>query len=564
MPVKRRRLHACILGASFALVLLLLLLEAQPLRWPRPESHAATAAPVCIATADPPLLPFSRGTAEALWNLAYELDRHGVAVHVIVMGDSHEACARTLENVMVAARGVMASCAFTGGAPGSFLYTPRSSLLKHLRQRALGCTVIISHEWWTPLQDLLTERFFALGDGKVPHAALVNVHGGARWSRSWSRAATLRYVDVVEDADERAGAFLADGVVFPSEYMREYHAQHWALPSAQLVVPNIVRDLDAREPQSDRGVDFASLAYVGSVEKRKGIDAMLSVLGTLPHEPRIQLHIFGSLGLVDSTPAGEYIAAALAEMPHVNGTVYGALPSVRLWALLKRLKALVVMPTLLENQPMTIINAYQHGVPVVSYDVGGVAGMLTPDSCKEVVIPPDEKHLRARLMELFAAQRAYVPELASPMFTAVPRWLALVRQHLARKRSEGRSLARLSTAPSFAPLELSDGTTTNHVRALASALPTEFVLLTRSTTFPYEDGGSEDTLHALAEQLQRPGAGASRVAGVVTLVRLHNASLFPQPSCACPPGRCAARCASRRDYQTPVPALAFVPRISVS
>jgi hypothetical protein len=30
------------------------------------------------------------------------------------------------------------------------------------------------------------------------------------------------------------------------------------------------------------------------------------------------------------------------------------------------------MPSVLENQPMTVIMAHQYGVPLVSYDVGGV------------------------------------------------------------------------------------------------------------------------------------------------------------------------------------------------
>jgi glycosyltransferase involved in cell wall biosynthesis len=482
-------------------------------------------AAVCIASADPMLVPASRGTAEALWNLAHELDSQGVSVHIILLSDNHETCLHSIENMMLASRSVLASCAYTGGAPGSFLYRPRSSLLKHMSQRALGCSVLISHEWWTPLQDLLTERYFALGDdAKLPSAVVMNVHGGAQWSNSWSNSSVLRYIDVVEDADERAGAFLADAVVFPTPYMSDYHTARWALPVARHVIPNIVLNLGKRAHFGNRAQRFACLAFVGSVEQRKGIDALLMVLASLIEFPSIELHIFGVMGMVDSVPSGEYISTALRAAPHVNCTVHGAVSAKHLWTLLKRLNALVVMPTLLENQPMTVINAYQYRIPVVCFDVGGVSSMLTPASRMAVLIPPTRAHLQERLAMLLHTQRASVPKLSDAMFGASRTWLGFVHHQLGVTRPSAHRLARLRSAASFMSITVTDLTTTHELHVRLLNLSTSFVLLMRAQYLLLPE--KEDSLHALAEHLDRQGS--SGIAGVVGLVRLRHTSLFPQ------------------------------------
>jgi glycosyltransferase involved in cell wall biosynthesis len=523
--LRRVRLRSCKLVSAAVLAAMLCV---QLFFWQTrlDEAPAERSAAVCIASADPMLVPASRGTAEALWNLAHELDSQGVSVHIILLSDNHETCLHSMESMMLASRSIVASCAYTGGEPGSFLYRPRSSLLKHLKQRALGCSVLLSHEWWTPLQDLLTERYFALGDAsKLPSAVVMNVHGGAQWSKSWSNSSVLRYVDVVEDADERAGAFLADAIVFPTPYMSEYHTARWALPAARHVIPNIVLNLGKRARFGNRAQRFTRLAFVGSVERRKGIDALLTVLSSLTEFPSIELHIFGVLGMVDSVPSGEYIATALHAAPHLNCTVHGAVSAKRLWTLLKRLNALVVMPTLLENQPMTVINAYQYRVPVLCFDVGGVSNMLTPASRKAVLIPPTRAHLKERLTVLLRTQRAFVPQLSDAMFGASHTWLSFVHKQLGATRPKAHRLARLRNAASFVSITLTDLTTTHELHVRMLNVSTSFVLLTREqyTLLPEK----EDSLHAFAEHLDRDDS--SGIAGIVGLVRLRRASLFPQP-----------------------------------
>jgi glycosyltransferase involved in cell wall biosynthesis len=527
--MRRIRLRTCALASC---CVILALLTGQLLgRRAQPHTPSAQSVSVCIASADPMLVPASRGTAEALWNLAHELDRHGVSVHIILIAELYETCVRSMHKIMFVAGSIRTSCAHTGEGnslpreSAAFMYRPRSSLLRHFREHALSCTLLISHEWWTPLQDLLTERYLHLDDGSLPQSVIVNVHGGAKWSSSWSNASGARYVDVVEDADERVGALLADSAVFPSEYMLQYHTTVWALPATRRVIPNVVLDLETRAPAGTDLIGFSSLAFVGSVEERKGIDALLAVLKSITEFPVIELHIFGVSGMVNAVPADAYIVQALRGMPHVNCTLHGAVSATHLWTSLKARNSLIVMPTLLENQPMTIINAYQYRVPVLCYDVGGVSAMLTPESRLHVLVPPLQPQLRSRLAKMLRTQQAAVPVLHETMFDAVPAWLKLVDHHLGAPRKAVRRLTRLRVDQSFTSVVVTDTLGTDELATLLASCNTSVVLLARA---PYTIlQAAEDTLHALAQYLSSQAPSHSGVAGIVGLVRLRDTTLFP-------------------------------------
>ncbi len=88
----------------------------------RKESADAVKRSVCIISADLFLVPSSRGTADALWNLALTLTKAPLPVHLVLVATTHELCLQSINSVVVHARElevrISASCRRpTGRAP---------------------------------------------------------------------------------------------------------------------------------------------------------------------------------------------------------------------------------------------------------------------------------------------------------------------------------------------------------------------------------------------------------------------------------------------------------------
>jgi hypothetical protein len=144
-------------------------------------------------------------------------------------------------------------------------------------------------------------------------------------SSSWQNASQRAFADWLLGADERVAARLCDYAVFPNTYMQDYHAR-WALPGDAHVIPNIVLTVggSGSTPAALAGREqpVSGLAYVSSVETRKGIDALVATLAALSDVSSIRLEVFGTLGVVGE-PAAAFITRMLADAPRVSCTVHG-------------------------------------------------------------------------------------------------------------------------------------------------------------------------------------------------------------------------------------------------
>jgi hypothetical protein len=109
------------------------------------------------------------------------------------------------------------SCAFVGDQEDTAPLVARSRVAKHLSVDLRSpCQVLISHEWWSPLQDILANQFVGTGKSALLPVSIVNVHGGNVWSSSWKNQSLLSFGDYLLDANERIGFSLNRYIVFPS------------------------------------------------------------------------------------------------------------------------------------------------------------------------------------------------------------------------------------------------------------------------------------------------------------------------------------------------------------
>ena len=472
---------------------------------------------VCIATADPPAVSTSRGTAEALLNVAQSLAARGNKVHVLVVSSQPKVCLASVHKIAFSSAAITSSCVLTDGDSSSFLFAPHARLLAHLSVHKIKCDVLITHEWWALGMDILASRFF--GEPQLPEVVVVNVHGGVRWSGSWQPSTELRYIDVVEDTSERIGAFLADRVVFPTDYMREYHESRWQIPPKNaLTISNIAYGYDLS--RGNKWTPFAGIAYAGSVEQRKGIHFLVTVLSKMEHVGSVDFHVFGSIGFVGNQSADAYIAEVLDAAPHVKYTIHGAVPSDVMWKTMQKLRLLLVMPSLLENQPMIIVNAQKYRIPVICFDVGGLAEMLTPKSRSEVLVQPGILFLQAKLEDVFSTHSAAVPVLSGKVLSAELDWIRFVqRVPVVWRNAEAR------TRGNYEVMTVSETDTTDSIHKRAMLAPKAVFLLT-STQYSVAPEAS-GFLAEMAQTLRGRAGTAQGVAGATGLVRYGDTLLYP-------------------------------------
>ncbi len=142
-----------------------------------------------------------------------------------------------------------------------------------------------------------------------------------------------------------------------------------------------------------------NVGIVGRVTEVKGIAHALRAMAQIGERPRLQLHVLGSGPLCDEL-AGESARLGLEERVRFHGFQRGILD----W--IAHLDALL-MPSLHEGLPYTLLEAMSLGVPTVASRVGGLAEVLEDGRTGLLIEVGDEAGLAAALTRL-----AEDPELA--------------------------------------------------------------------------------------------------------------------------------------------------------
>ena len=223
----------------------------------------------------------------------------------------------------------------------------------------------------------------------------------------------------------------ADALITPSQAMATVLVARLGLPEARLtVVPNAI-ELGAPLPGPGDAV-----GSISSLEPVKALDVLLDAFARLDRED-VPLKVFGS-GSQAQALAGRSTALGL------NGRVAfpGFLDSREALAQLR----VFVMPSVMENSPMALLEAMAAGVPAVATRVGGVPE-TAPEGTVQLVEPRDPPALAdaiARLLddpqlarEQAAAARAHVEATASPA-VMTERTVAVYDVALRRRRPGGR------------------------------------------------------------------------------------------------------------------------------
>jgi glycosyltransferase involved in cell wall biosynthesis len=152
-----------------------------------------------------------------------------------------------------------------------------------------------------------------------------------------------------------------DRVICPSRFFRK-KLMEWGWPTEKLVyIPNYI-DCEKYSPDYNAGKYFL---YFGRLAPEKGVDTLIRATG----QAGIRLKIAG-------TGPYEQDLKILADGVGSKIDFLGYCSGEKLWTLIRNARAIVLPSEWYENAPISILEAYASGKPVIGARIGGIPEMV--------------------------------------------------------------------------------------------------------------------------------------------------------------------------------------------
>ena len=172
----------------------------------------------------------------------------------------------------------------------------------------------------------------------------------------------------------------------PSAFLKEKHARY-GVPEERLeIVPNFLR-IEGYSPSYEGG---EYVLYAGRLSSEKGLSKLLRAVEGLDVPLRI----------VGDGPMRESLESRAREKGQKNVVFEGYKTGKELADIFRRSLFVVFPSECYENAPMSILEGFAYGKPVIGADIGGVPEMITDGETGFLFPPGDAAALRERVCYL--------------------------------------------------------------------------------------------------------------------------------------------------------------------
>jgi glycosyltransferase involved in cell wall biosynthesis len=197
---------------------------------------------------------------------------------------------------------------------------------------------------------------------------------GAPQGSLWTRMLTLP----ARDQHMRQTLLEADLLLSPSRFLIEMFDK-WGVPSSRFAyVQNGIHAGLLSAPRVDgypKREPF-TFGFIGSHNHHKGVHILIEAFAHAELSDAA-LRIWGG---ANSPRAAEYVASLKqAADAHENISLEGQFSPERITEVLREIDVLVIPSLWYENNPLTIMEAFAMGVPVIAGNVGGMAELVIDD-----------------------------------------------------------------------------------------------------------------------------------------------------------------------------------------
>ena len=175
--------------------------------------------------------------------------------------------------------------------------------------------------------------------------------------------------------------------VCPSRFLAQKMAEGGVFPDRMRVVPHFI-DTQAVPVKDSAG---GPIVYAGRLSAEKGVDLLVRAVGRLP---RVRLDVAGD------GPERESLERLADSVAPGRVRFHGRLAKAELQNLLCSATASVLPSRWYENQPMSVLDAFAAGVPVVASRLGGIPELVEEGVEGELVPAEDVGALAGALANL--------------------------------------------------------------------------------------------------------------------------------------------------------------------
>jgi glycosyltransferase involved in cell wall biosynthesis len=167
---------------------------------------------------------------------------------------------------------------------------------------------------------------------------------------------------------------LVDCFIAPGEYVRDRYVE-WGLPADKVVVePQTIAPAAERLPDEDDVGPRNRFAYFGQLNRYKGADVLLGAMELLGDDFDGHLWIFGAN--LEMQPK-EFREDVKARVKSGKITFAGPYEHSDLGKLMSQIDWVMVPSIWWETGPLVVVEAFQHGRPVICSDIGGMSEKVT-------------------------------------------------------------------------------------------------------------------------------------------------------------------------------------------
>ena len=248
---------------------------------------------------------------------------------------------------------------------------------------------------------------------------ITHLHGSSHWVRRHN----LNPPDVgalEQEGLERSLIENSDQVISPSHYLLDWYRSEgvllpaslqrsWVLP--QWVQPHFRADGLLRTRAVEAG-EVDELIYFGRHERRKGFKLFIDAVAALPDGSQPDITFIGRYDKIAGEHTGSYAFRKLQDYPGRLRFLSDYKQPEALRLLKRSRRALVIMPSLIENSPCVVGECFTLGLPFLTTDVGGVGELVSEASRAHCLTAPNTHDLSDAILRVL---KHGMPELVSTL-----------------------------------------------------------------------------------------------------------------------------------------------------
>lgn len=222
---------------------------------------------------------------------------------------------------------------------------------------------------------------------------VVGTHSPTLWAIQGNRDLPQRFEELERDFLERECVARADVLWSPSQYLLDWErARGWRHPDKTYVQPNLVPTDIKDESNANRTQRAVTeLVFFGRLEPRKGLVLFCDAIDRLHRAnpellERTRVTFLGKRTIVGTEPSPDYIARRSREWPSTV-IVETQFDRNQALAYLRGEGRLAVMPSLMDNSPLAVVECVAAGVPFLASNAGGIPEIVAKEDHAATLFP---------------------------------------------------------------------------------------------------------------------------------------------------------------------------------